>query len=86
MSAAKDEIRLSDLLCATKREQGGGYNVTYYNGVDMGTFEHGDDGYLYYWPSKREGCWSAAPMREIANLLDHLNAPWDAQIQRDLDA
>lgn len=72
------------LVSATKREQGG-YSVTYYNGVDMGTFEYGDDGYLYYWPAKREGCWSAEPMREIADLLDHLNAPWDEQINREFE-
>lgn len=78
-----DKISLSDLLYAAKREHGG-YIVTYYNGVDLGTFEYGNDGYLYYWPSKREGCWSATQMREIANLLDHLNAPWDEQIT-DLD-
>jgi hypothetical protein len=85
MNAANDEIRLSHLLYATKRKQGG-YNVTYCNGVAIGTFEYGDDGYLYYWPSSKEGCWASHPMRAIADLLDHLNAPWDEQIRRDLSA
>ncbi|MEO5344672.1 MAG: hypothetical protein H7842_15395 [Gammaproteobacteria bacterium SHHR-1] len=85
MSEAKDEIRLSALLCATKREQGG-YAVTYRNGVDMGALEMDVDGYYKYWPEQRAGYWDAPPMRAIADLLDHVNAEWDAQVRKDCGA
>jgi hypothetical protein len=85
MSAANDETILSGLVCATKREQGG-YAVTFHNGVDMGTLEMGVDGYYKYWPVQRVGYWDAAPMRAIADLLDHVNSEWDAQVQRDCGA
>ena len=71
----------SNLVRVTKRDKGGCI-VVYYNGVDMGTLEYGDDGYLYYWPSIKSGCWNAEPMREIADLLDQLNAPWDEQLKQ----
>ena len=82
MSASSDEIRLSTLLYATKREQGG-YAVTYYNGVNMGTLEMDVDGYYKYWPVQRAGYWEAPPIRAIADLLDHVNAEWDAKVRND---
>jgi hypothetical protein len=80
----KNEIRLNVLLCATKHKQNV-YNITYYNGVHLGTFERDVDGYYKYWPVQRQGYWDAEPMRAIADLLDHLNAEWHAQIQNDLN-
>lgn len=84
MSEAKDEIRLSALLCATKCDQG--YRVMFHNGVDMGTLEMDVDGYYKYWPVQRAGYWDAPPLRAIAELLDHVNAEWDAQVQKDCGA
>jgi len=85
MSEANDEIHLSTLLCATKRE-GGGYNLTFHNGVHMGELLMDVDGFYKYWPVQRAGYWDAPPLRAIADLLDHLNAEWDAKMQLDLGA
>ena len=80
MSVANDEIRLSDLLYATKRELGV-YAVTFHNGVNLGTLEMDVDGYYKYWPVQRIGYWDVQLMQAIADLLDHVNAEWDAQVQ-----
>jgi len=85
MSTANAKIRLSTLLYATKREEGG-YNLIFYNGVYMGEVLKDDDGFYKYWPVQRAGYWDSPPLRAIADLLDHLNAEWDAQIQRNLGA
>lgn len=76
----QDEIRLSALLCATKCKHG--YRVTFHNGVDMGTLEMDVDGYYKYWPAQCAGYWDAPPLRAIADLLDHVNAEWDAKVQK----
>lgn len=81
MEQKKDKICFSGLLCVIKYEQG--YNVTSYNGVDMGTLEVDVDGYYKYWPTNRIGYWEASLLRAIADLLDYVNAEWDAQVQRD---
>lgn len=56
------------------------YNVKIYNNPDMGKIEPLEDGYYYYWPVLRPGCWSSSMMREIADKLDELNEPWDKQV------
>ena len=49
----------------------------------MGEFVTGDDGYLVYFPSKRNnGFWSSSAIRAIADKLDELNKPWDDVIQK----
>jgi hypothetical protein len=83
--SSADEIRLSALLYATKREEGG-YSITFHNGVNMGTLEIDVDGYYKYWPVQRIGYWDAPSMRALADLLDHVNAEWDAQVQKDCGA
>lgn len=62
-----------------------GFEVAYNNGVMVGRFELGDDGYFTYWPLLRPGCWPSEFMREIADTLDDLNKEWDAQVQNDLN-
>lgn len=37
------------------------------------------DGYFAYWVEG--GSWRAADLRVIADHLDELNAPWDAQVK-----
>ena len=81
MNIKQDKISLSDLLYAT-RVNCCKYNVTYRSGVGIGTFERGDDGYLYYWTKDREGFWDSTVLSEIAKLLDHLNKPWDNQVRQ----
>ena len=79
----REKICLNQLVYALKGEAAF-FDVFHQNGIYLGTFEYGTDGYLNFWPSKREGYWSAPSMREIANLLDFLNAPWDKQVSQDL--
>ena len=55
----------------------------YHNGVYMGDVIVGDDGYYYFWPENRGGCWSEGHMIEIAAHLRKLNAEWDIQVQTD---
>lgn len=71
-----------ELLKVDKHETGV-YKVSYYNGVYLGEFVTGDDGYLVYFPSKRNnGFWSSSAIRAIADKLDELNKPWDDVIQK----
>lgn len=44
-----------------------------------------DDGYLYFWPVKNEGAYSAHDLREIADELDRRNEPWDKQVNEYFD-
>jgi len=76
-----NEIRLNRLVCADPKAYGA-YNIIFENGATIGTFEKDGTGYYIYWPSHREGGWSAPPMRAIADLLDHVNAAWDAETQK----
>lgn len=41
----------------------------------------GDDGYRIYWPQGCNGGFSAHTLREIADVLDRLNADWDKDVQ-----
>ena len=44
----------------------------------------GDDGYYIFWPING-GAFTAHNLREIADELDRLNAPWDAEVKRYFD-
>lgn len=81
---SEDEIKVGPLLRATKREQGG-YNLTYENGVHMGELLMDVDGCYKYFPVLRGGYWDAPPLREIADMLDHLNKDWDEHVQKYFD-
>ena len=70
-----------ELLHLTKKDFG--YYVEYYNGVHIGEFETDVDGFYYYWPVRKEGCWSAYVLRAVADKLDELNKPWNDQIMSD---
>lgn len=78
-----EEISLNSLIKAIKHHDGY-YDVFYCNGVKMGTFEYGEDGYLYYWPVDRSGCWSSEMLILTGELLNHLNKPWDEQVRKGL--
>ena len=58
------------------------YKVYFENGVLMGDILCKEDGFYDWWPIHRNGCLSAAFLRNMADLLDEMNAPW----QRDIDA
>ena len=70
-----------ELITLTKIDTG--YDVIFYNGVNIGTFEMLEDGYYHYWPTQRGGCWASYAMRAIADKLDELNKPWNDQIMND---
>ena len=38
------------------------------------------DGYYYFWPISNKGSFTAHNLRQIADELDRINAPWDKQI------
>jgi type IV secretory pathway VirJ component len=46
---------------------------------EQGELVTGDDGFVYYWPSKN-GALSAHDLRIIADELDRRNARWEAEI------
>lgn len=50
------------------------------NGTKLGELLTDVDGYVYYWPSDRQGCWAAHVLKEISLLLDHLNEPWHKHV------
>ena len=53
----------------------------YENGKHIGDIAKDVDGYYYWWPLTRTGAWQAYALREIADLLDEMNADWDAEVQ-----
>lgn len=48
-------------------------------------FVVGDDGYYIYWPTGNGGAYDANCLRIIADELDRLNEPWDAEIKAYFD-
>lgn len=56
-------------------------NINAYNGVNIGEFLTGDDGYWAWWPKNDQvGYWEAHMLLAIAAALDELNKPWDDHI------
>lgn len=57
----------------------------YYNGANCGTLYKEVDGY-YHWspPLQFSGCWNAANLRKIADILDDLNRDWDKEVEEGL--
>jgi hypothetical protein len=59
------------------------YKVYYENHVFVGEFIIKEDGFYDFWPEhpSKGGYWSSYILREIADKLDKLNAPYE----KDLD-
>lgn len=53
------------------------------NGVACGAVLQEVDGYYVWYPSAGSGFWESAHLRKIADLLDRMNAEWDAVIKSD---
>lgn len=49
---------------------------------ERGDLVQGDDGFWIYWPTRSMGAVSAHELRYIADELDRMNAPWQADIDR----
>lgn len=64
------------------KQNDGTYLVEADNGVKAGEILQGDDGYYQFWPEPRAGYWPAYAMRAIADKVDEINAPWEAEIQK----
>lgn len=62
-----------------------GYAVTC-NSVKLGEILRDVDGYWYFWPELRGGYWAAPHMRWIADKLDELDAPYEAELKAYFDA
>ena len=39
-----------------------------------------EDGFYVYWPQEPMGAYTSHSLRQIADELDRLNGPWQAQI------
>lgn len=84
MTATEVNARMADYFQIVKISDQKGYNVIHENGVYMGTFEAGDDGYYVFWPTFRQGYWPAYMLTALGNALDELNKDWDEKVQREL--
>ncbi len=60
------------------------YKVYFQNGVELGDLVCKEDGYFSFWPYLRAGCWDAYVLRDISNLLDEINAPWEKIVNTQL--
>lgn len=61
------------------------YNVVSNNGVHIGTFDCGDDGFWHFWPDRTKvGYWTEELLAAIAADLKKLNEPLRKQIEKDL--
>lgn len=56
------------------------HSVSTSAGKLLGDFLRDVDGYFYWWPIDRAGCWPAFMLRDLANRLDALNADWDTEL------
>lgn len=65
-----------------------GTKLYYENGVYMGEIFALEDGFKYFWPEAKEvhGAWGAGVLRAIADLLDEMNAPWEAELAEALSS
>lgn len=55
------------------------------NGVKVGEILRDYDGYWYFWPEMRCGYWMAPHMRWIADKIDELDAPYEAELKAYFD-
>lgn len=50
------------------------------NGKEIGDIYQEVDGYFVFWPTGT-GFWESHMLREIADLLDAMNEPWDTEVR-----
>jgi hypothetical protein len=64
----------------------GVYEILYENGVKVGEFIIGDDGYYGFWPELRPGYWTEYILQALATKLGELNKPYDDQVKEYFDS
>jgi len=57
------------------------YDVYFENKSYLGQFLRDVDGDFYYWPGKKDGCWSSWSLGLISEKLEELNREYKLQIQ-----
>jgi NAD(P)H-nitrite reductase large subunit len=50
------------------------------NGVHVGEIIALEDGFYNFFPEMRGGCWPSWALRELADVMDEMNEPWQKQI------
>ena len=63
----------------------GEYAVYYEDRVFLGLIFAKEDGFYDFWPDLKDGCWSAYVLREIADKLDEINAPYEKELNEYFD-
>lgn len=58
----------------------GQHEVYYEDRVFLGHLLMKEDGFYDFWPDLKGGCWSAYVLREIADKLDEINAPYEKEL------
>ena len=53
------------------------------NSAYLGTFDQDVDGYFYYWPSNKGGCFAGHDLISIGEKLEEINKPWNDKIDED---
>ena len=41
-----------------------------------------DCGFWHYWPEKNRGALSSHNLKQVAEILDEINAPWQKQLEQ----
>jgi hypothetical protein len=57
------------------------YEVCHENGVFCGYLEMKEDGLYDWWPEQRSGYLPAWFLREVADKLDEINAPYEKEMR-----
>jgi hypothetical protein len=75
-----------DVLTYTKNEPHNqpAYYAIFSESVLLGTLEQEVDGFYYYFPTLRVGCYSAWILKDIAHKLEALNEAWNQRISVEL--
>jgi len=71
------------MIYLSEKNKHGTYVVYWENGVNIGEFIIGDDGYYVYFPIQKYGYITSYFMRAIADKLDELNKDWDKIVRSD---
>lgn len=71
------------MIVLKRVEDSGVYEVRYdkLTSPIIGYFEEDVDGYFYYWPENKSGCYSQELLLMLGQELEKLNKSWDDHIK-----